>query len=192
MKFIYFLVSVLLSFYVYGSTFVYMELSDITERSDAIVRGTVKDTESVYNEERTKIFTYSVIDVKETFKGKVPPVVRVRTFGGRVGDINMKVPGMPEFKKGEEVFLFLRKNEDFWHVTGMIQGKYTVDKDESGKEFLKNDFKNVIFKKVNSDNKLEDMRPEEIKDRFDYSEFVSKIKSMVSKKNKTETKNISQ
>ncbi len=187
-RFLSFLVLFAASSYLYGSTFVYMELGDITERSEAIVRGTVKDTESRYNDERTKIFTYSMIDVKETLKGKVPPVIKVRTFGGRVEDVNMKVPGMPEFRKGEEVFLFLRKNEDFWHVTGMIQGKYTVDKDENGKEYLKNDYKGIIFKKVNADNKLEDMKPEDIPAKYDYADFVSRLKEILQKKVKTDTK----
>lgn len=162
-----------------GSTLVYMELSDIVERSEAIIRGTVKEVESRYNNERTKIFTYTLIDVREIFKGKVPPVVQVRTFGGRVGDVNMKVPGMPEFKMGEEVFLFLKKNEDYWHVTGMIQGKYSIEKDENGKEFLRNDFKGIVFKKVGQDNKLEEMKPEEVPLRYDYVEFVSKLKDII-------------
>ncbi|MCX7943710.1 MAG: hypothetical protein N2746_04305 [Deltaproteobacteria bacterium] len=171
----------------FSSTFVYMELEAIADRSDAIIRGFVREVESRYNEEKTKIFTFAAIEVKEVIKGKVPPIVNVRTFGGRVGDVNMKVPGMPEFKKGEDVFLFLKKNEDVWHVTGMLQGKYIIEKDESGKEFLKNDFKGIVFKKVNADNKLEDMKPEEIPTRYEYLEFVAKLREWVSRKSREET-----
>lgn len=171
-----------------ASTFVYMDMPELVDRSEIIIRGTVKDIESRYNEERTKIFTYTIIDVKEAIKGKSPPVITVRTFGGRVGDVNMKVPGMPEFKKGEEVFLFLKKNEDFYHVSGMIQGKYSIEKDESGKEFLRNDFKGVSFKKINSEKKLEDMKPEEILDRFEYNDFVLKIKEILTNKSNQEKK----
>ncbi|MGB9599336.1 MAG: hypothetical protein ACPL7I_02190 [Myxococcota bacterium] len=172
----------LISSQLIASTLVYMEPEDLVNKSEVIIRGTVRDVEARYNEERTKIFTYTMIDVKETIKGKTPPIVTVRTFGGRVGDINMKVPGMPEFKKGEEVFLFLKKNEDFYHVSGMIQGKYTIIKDESGKEFLKNDYKGIFFKRINAENKLEDMNPEEIPSKYEYSEFITKLKEILSNK----------
>ncbi len=176
-------------FTLYASTFVYMDVEDITNRSDVIIRGKVREVESRYNEERTKIFTYSTIDVKDVLKGKLPPIIKVRTFGGRVEDVNMKVPGMPEFKKDEEVFLFLKKSEDFYHVTGMIQGKYTIEKDESGKEYLKNNFHGIVFKKVNAENKLEDMKPEDIPSQYEYLEFVSKIKELILKKKTYESKN---
>ncbi len=171
----------------WGSTLVYMDLPDITRRSEAIIRGTVRESESAYNEERTKIFTFTIIEVNKSIKGKVPPVIKVRTYGGRVGDISMKVPGMPEFKKGEEVFLFLKKNEDFWHISGMIQGKYTIIKDEDGKEFLKNDFTGISFKKVNAENKLEDMNTGELSVKFEYQDFISKIKELIGKKETEET-----
>lgn len=166
----------------YASTLVYLETEDLVKRSEAIIRGKVRDIESRYNEERTKIFTYTIVEVSETIKGNVPPVITIETYGGRVGDINMKVPGMPEFTKGEEVLLFLKKSENLWHITGMIQGKFRIERDEEGKEFLVNDFRGISFKKVKADKKLEDMRIEDVPNRIKYQEFISKIKEIVNKK----------
>jgi hypothetical protein len=163
----------------YSSTLVYMELKDILKRSDAVVRGVVRDVESRYNEERTKILTYTLIEIKETINGKTPPVITVETYGGRVGDINMKVPGMPEFKKGEEVVLFVKKTGEYYHISGMVQGKYRVEKGEDEEEYLVNDFKDVFFKRVNAENRLEDMPPSEIQSRIRYKDFVKNIDSIV-------------
>ncbi len=157
----------------------YLELEDIALRSEAIIRGVVKEVSSRYNEERTKIFTYSVIEIRETFKGKTPPVVTVRTYGGRVGDISMKVPGMPEFKKNEEVFLFLKKNDEYWHVTGMIQGKFSILKDEKNEEYMVNEFKDITFKKINENNKLEDLNTANIPSKIHYVDFVKKLKVII-------------
>jgi len=174
----------LISVNLYSSTLVYMELKDILNRSEAVVRGVVREVESRYNEERTKIFTYTLIEVKETINGKTPPVITVQTYGGKVGDINMKVPGMPEFKKGEEVLLFVKKVEDFYHIVGMIQGKYSIQKSESGEEYLINDFRDIAFKKVGVDNKLEDLSPSEISSRIKYSDFIKNIKSLIKPESK--------
>jgi len=174
----------LISVNLYSSTLVYMELKDILNRSEAVVRGVVREVESRYNEERTKIFTYTLIEVKETINGKTPPVITVQTYGGRVGDINMKVPGMPEFKKGEEVLLFVKKVEDFYHIVGMIQGKYSIQKSESGEEYLINDFRDIAFKKVGVDNKLEDLSPSEVSSRIKYSDFIKNIKSLIKPESK--------
>jgi hypothetical protein len=163
----------------YSSTLVYMELKDILKRSEAVVRGVVRDVESRYNEERTKILTYTLIEIKETIYGKTPPVITVETYGGRVGDINMKVPGMPEFKKGEEVVLFVKKTGEYYHISGMVQGKYRVEKGEDEEEYLVNDFKDVFFKRVNAENRLEDMPPSEIQSRIRYKDFVKNIDSIV-------------
>jgi len=163
----------------YSSTLVYMELKDILKRSEAVVRGVVRDVESRYNEERTKILTYTLIEIKETINGKTPPVITVETYGGRVGDINMKVPGMPEFKKGEEVVLFVKKTGEYYHISGMVQGKYRVEKGEDEEEYLVNDFKDVFFKRVNAENRLEDMPPSEIQSRIRYKDFVKNIDSIV-------------
>lgn len=170
---------VIISRYAHPTTMLFLDLEDITNRSEAIIRGRVKDVESRYNEERTKIFTYSIIEVRDTIKGKTPPVFTVRTYGGQVGDICMKVPGMPEFKQGEEVFLFIKRNEDFWHIVGMAQGKYSIIRDKNNEEFLINDLKDIFFKKVGEDNRLEDLHPVKIPNRFSYPDLVSKVKRIV-------------
>jgi hypothetical protein len=44
-----------------------------------------------------------------------------------VGRIGQRVEGAPEFSRGEDVVVFLRRGEsDAYRVTGLAQGKFTV------------------------------------------------------------------
>ncbi|KKK86190.1 hypothetical protein LCGC14_2765700, partial [marine sediment metagenome] len=53
-------------------------------------------------------------------------IVKVR--GGEVGDIGLKVSDTPQFREGEEVFLFLRMEKlPLFSVVGLFQGKYTIE-----------------------------------------------------------------
>jgi hypothetical protein len=50
-------------------------------------------------------------------------------LGGRVGDEEMRVEGMPKFKVGEENILFVRDNgRSICPLYGMMHGRYAIDK----------------------------------------------------------------
>ncbi|TET48271.1 hypothetical protein E3J59_00855 [Candidatus Aerophobetes bacterium] len=54
--------------------------------------------------------------------------ITVKVPGGEVGGIGLKVSDTPEFRKGEEVFLFLRIEKlPIFKVAGLFQGKYTIE-----------------------------------------------------------------
>ncbi len=115
------------------------DVEQLTQESDLIVMGEVRNMESRWNDDRTLIYTYVTVFVSEYIKDDLAlkqsnkngdQEIVVRISGGKVGDISLIVSDTPEFKEGEEVFLFLRKGNDLkasLNVAGLFQGKYTVE-----------------------------------------------------------------
>lgn len=107
-------------------------VEELTFEADSILIGKVEKIESRWNEERTLIYTYVTISVKQYAKAissqeQVKEII-VKVRGGEVGDIGLKVSDTPEFRVGEEVFLFLRMEDmPLFSVTGLFQGKYTIE-----------------------------------------------------------------
>ena len=118
-----------------------MSLRDLAKKSDAIVLAHVEDASARY-ESNKEIYTYITLRVLEPVKGpKADAIITIRQLGGVVGDIASIVPGTPTFKRGEEVVVFLTKNDASGHpwVMGLQQGKYTVSADENGRKSVRNE-----------------------------------------------------
>ncbi len=107
-------------------------IEELTFEADSILIGKVKKIESRWNEERTLIHTYVTISVSQHLKalsgqGKIEEII-VKVRGGEVGDIGLRVSDTPQFREGEEVFLFLRTEKPpLFSVAGLFQGKYTIE-----------------------------------------------------------------
>jgi len=107
-------------------------IEELTSQADSILIGKVEKIESRWNEEKTLIYTYVTISVKQYTKalsgaGEVQEII-IRVRGGEVGDIGLRVSDTPQFREGEEVFLFLRMEEvPVFLVAGLFQGKYTIE-----------------------------------------------------------------
>ncbi len=107
-------------------------IEELTSQADSILIGKVEKIESRWNEEKTLIYTYVTISVSQYTKALSSAnqfeeiIVKVR--GGEVGDIGLRVSDTPEFRVGEEVFLFLKREEvSTFLVAGLFQGKYTIE-----------------------------------------------------------------
>lgn len=102
-----------------------------------VVTGRVLAQESAWDQAHRKIFTYTEIQVLERIAGDADPkTIVVRTMGGEVGDIGMKVSGVPKFKPEEEVLVFLRNDPveaGTFQVIGMSQGKFRLVRQPDGK-----------------------------------------------------------
>lgn len=113
------------------------DVPTMARKADWIVRGTVRNQYADWDREHRRIYTFTEIEVLETLHRRA--AVRqgdglvVRTLGGEVGEIGMRVSGTARFAPGEEVMLFVRASERVqgtFHVVGMSQGKFTVDRSE--------------------------------------------------------------
>jgi hypothetical protein len=106
--------------------------SELTSTSEAIVRGTVKDMKSEWDEERKFIWTLVTISVSKSIKGEglEQQDIIVKIPGGVVGEIGQRTSDTPIFNKGEEVLLFLKSNvykgQKVFHIRGNFQGKHTI------------------------------------------------------------------
>lgn len=112
-----------------------LTLSGLVERADRVVRARVRGAWSAWASDERRIFTWTELEVLETWTGAVEDAVVVRTLGGVVGEIGMKVSGTPQFSPGAEVVVFLRAaragaaadEPATFEVVGMSQGKFDVD-----------------------------------------------------------------
>jgi hypothetical protein len=110
---------------------------------------------SEWNKDRTTIYTYTSLKVNEYIKGKGPEKIVIRQIGGKVGEIEVFVPGNARFDLGEEVFLFLEKGSKYYYVMGMAQGKFSVKKDKLSKEkILVREMGNLGIVEFNKEGKM--------------------------------------
>ena len=93
----------------------------VNDISDYIVKGTVTNIESKWNDEKTKIFTYSNIDIDGYVKGEQfeNNKVQITTLGGCIDDFCSSVEDQTTFNKGDFVHVRFRKSgNDYLIVCG--------------------------------------------------------------------------
>lgn len=88
-----------------------------------------------------EIWTFTTFEVAETWKGSRSGRVTVRLLGGTVGSLTSHVSGVPRFRLGEELILFLEPTKlgDFT-VVSWEQGTFRVGRDpQRGAEIVTQD-----------------------------------------------------
>lgn len=136
-----------------------LSLEDLTGDASAIVRARVVDRSAAWDDQRQRIYTTTVLDVTETVWSAAPlgRQVRVRTLGGEVGEVGMKVAGTPDLKLGEEVLLFLRDDAraaGAFAVIGMNQGRFSMRTDSAGRLIATPTWEGIAFAKPGKDGVL--------------------------------------
>ena len=82
-----------------------VSMEQLVANAPMILEGTVVRSEPRL--ERGLVFTYHQVEVSRCHRGNCTAgLVTVRTLGGEVGDVGVKVEGMPVMKKGERLLLF--------------------------------------------------------------------------------------
>src|SRR5262249_26289337 len=94
----------------FATTVQKMELQELVSTSDSIVQGHVEGVEARYEEKM--IYTYISITVDDPIKGERRRTVLVRQLGGTIGAKTVWIAGMPGFKPGDQVIVFLRNRQD--------------------------------------------------------------------------------
>jgi hypothetical protein len=122
---------------VLGTTIPKMDLRALVKASDRILQGKVDavDVEVVVEEGQRRPYTRVRIRVDDPIyarRGDRRQAVFLRFLGGVMdtnkGPVEVAVSGMPQFRLGDNVILFLRENADGTNhqVVGLNQGKYLV------------------------------------------------------------------
>jgi hypothetical protein len=110
----------------------------LAQESALIVNGTVTGVRSYWNDDHSKILTEATVAVEGTYKGEAASTVRVVQLGGVVGNVRMTAHGALQWKRGEDVLLFLEPSvPGAFQVAGFSQGKYMIERDaQTGKAYV--------------------------------------------------------
>jgi hypothetical protein len=124
-------------------------VSDLAKKSESIVLARVEDETARMDEGTKEIYTY-----KNPKGGE--ELITIRQLGGTVGNLISVVPGMPTFRKGEEVVVFLSAKDRAGYpwVMGLQQGKYSVTTGEDGFKQVRNEMDGLTTMDANG-TKLE-------------------------------------
>ncbi|HXN52209.1 MAG TPA: hypothetical protein VN943_09745 [Candidatus Acidoferrum sp.] len=108
-----------------GTTLARLRFEDLAQQSTAV--GRLRCLGSEFRWERGELWTETRFEVLERNKGLLPGLVTVRTIGGTSGHLHSHVDGVPVFRAGEEVYLFLweRPGEPY-RVLGWAQGTFRI------------------------------------------------------------------
>ena len=107
-------------------------LQEMAVRSTVIVTGVCLSSTSRWDESTRTIVTDSVFRVDRYVRGMGPATLLVTSPGGALPELNlmMTVSEMVEFRRGEEVVLFLTNVPGKGHsVYGMGRGKALIQRD---------------------------------------------------------------
>jgi hypothetical protein len=118
-----------------------LSLQELTKKSDSIVMARVDDASASWDANHKEIYSYYTLHILQPVKGrKGETTITLRQIGGTVGNIASIVPGMPSFKKGEEVVVFLTQKDAAGYpwVMGLQQGKYSIV-EKNGAKVVRND-----------------------------------------------------
>lgn len=122
-----FLVAALLPLCVKAVIFEPLSIQDLTRQADLVLQGTVL-SKSCQRDPAGRLYTRIDLQVSDVFKGALSgsPFVIVHG-GGILGDRQSTVAGQVEYNVGEEVVVFLVRNQRGEGVTlGLMQGKFHV------------------------------------------------------------------
>ncbi len=133
-----------------------LSIEDMTARAVTVVRARVADSSARWDGARKHIHTYTNLEILDVIAGDRAKgdVVVVRTLGGAVGEIGMKVSGTAKFESGEEIVVFLTQEPleaGTLRVVGMSQGKYDVRRDAGKPAIVVPGLEGVAFAARGSD-----------------------------------------
>jgi hypothetical protein len=130
-----------------GTVVLSLSFEELTARAPLVVQATVHASNTDWDSEHGKIWTWTELVVKDTLKGERVSTVLVKQPGGIVGAIGQHVSGAATFKDGEEVVLFLEPAPDergAWVPVSMSASKVTFE-DRFGIRVARRDLAGLAF-----------------------------------------------
>jgi hypothetical protein len=122
-----------------ATTFARLRFEDLAQQSSAVAR--LRCLGSEFRWDHGELWTETRFEVLERNKGLLSGIVTVRTIGGASGHLHSHVDGVPVFRQGEEVYLFLweRPGEPY-RVLGWAQGTFRIARNaDTGNETVTQD-----------------------------------------------------
>jgi len=112
-----------------ASQFQQLPFDQVARESSFVVRGTVEQTWSKWDDSHEVIFTYATVRVHRYFgEATGPDTLVVREVGGMVDGYVQEAIGFPGIRTGENVVFFLSPVEEGgeYRIHAYNQGKYLV------------------------------------------------------------------
>jgi hypothetical protein len=122
-----------------GTTLARMSLAEMAQAAPVIVRARCLANSAGW--EAGEIWTLTSFEVEEVWRGSAPARITVRLLGGRAGNLTSSVSGVPRFRAGEDVVLFLEPTArgDF-SVVSWEQGTFRIRREiAAGRESVTQD-----------------------------------------------------
>src|SRR5271169_4404639 len=119
-----------------------MSVAKMTQSAQLVVRAQCLGNSSGWD--GGEIWTFTSFEVKDSWKGAPTGAAQqltVRLLGGSVGNLNSTVSGVPRFRPGEEVVLFLQSTtRGDYSIVSWVQGTFRIRRDaRSGTEIVVQD-----------------------------------------------------
>ncbi len=112
----------------HATTFARLSPEEIAAAAALVVRA--RCVGSIVITERGEIWTVTSFETREVWKGNPPKVLRVRLLGGRTRLLTSHVAGVPRFRAGEDVILFLvQEGAGDFSIVSWAQGTFRVRRD---------------------------------------------------------------
>lgn len=117
----------------HATTLMRMSVAAMSQAADAIARVRCLSNSTVWDS--GEIWTLTVFEVQQIWRGALPAQITVRLLGGRVSNITSTVSGVPRFRPGEEAVLFLeRAPRGGFSVVAWQQGTFRVHRNARASE----------------------------------------------------------
>lgn len=116
-----------------ATTLLVQDVAALSKEAGVVVRATVVSSQARWTDDRARIMTDTTLRVTERWKGDAADTVVVMQPGGEVGDVGQLVHGVARFRPGEDVVVFLLPRGSRYLLSGMLQGKFVVEKSSDGK-----------------------------------------------------------
>jgi hypothetical protein len=111
-----------------STTLARMSFDELAQKSLAVGRLRCQNSKSYWD--GGELWTGTSFEVVERNKGLLGASVTVRVLGGRADGFTSRVDGVPAFRTGEEVYLFLwGKPGESYRVLGWSQGTFRIIRD---------------------------------------------------------------
>jgi hypothetical protein len=111
-----------------STTLARMSFDELAQKSSAVARLRCVGSESHWD--GGELWTETRFAVVERNKGLLGASITVRLLGGRADGFTSHVDGVPAFRTGEEVYLFLwGKPGEAYRVLGWAQGTFRIVRD---------------------------------------------------------------
>jgi len=115
----------------------------ISTEADEIFAATVTDVRS-YRRDGGAIWTAVTFGELTWFAGEPQPEVELEFAGGTVDDVSQIIGGMPRFRVGERVLLFVRDRGTISPIVGFHQGCFALAPGEDGEVVVMPDRRPVL------------------------------------------------